>query len=167
MRPTLRASYEVLILNTRLFLNCLDGVDDRNAQFRLTRDTNHMAFVACHLVDARFYLGTYLGLGLENPLRDRLEGVRTIDELQDCPRLDEIRWAWRYVSEKLAARFQVLSDEDLIPDGLQTFPIADKSVLGGIAFLLQHDSYHVGQLGFLRKALGFPPMSYDISHDMS
>lgn len=160
MRPVLQSSFEVLRLNTRLFLNCLDGVDDQRAQTRLTGSTNHMAFIACHLVETRFYLSTYLGMGLENPLQDRLEGIQRIDDLSDCPKLDEIRRAWQYVSEKLAARFEVLSDEDLRQQGLQSFPIEDTTVLGGIAFLLQHDAYHVGQLALLRKALGYRAMSY-------
>jgi uncharacterized damage-inducible protein DinB len=29
-----------------------------------------------------------------------------------------------------------------------------------IAFLVQHDSYHLGQIAFLRRQLGKPPMSY-------
>ena len=29
-----------------------------------------------------------------------------------------------------------------------------------IAFLAQHDSYHLGQMGFLRRQLGKPAMSY-------
>jgi uncharacterized damage-inducible protein DinB len=29
-----------------------------------------------------------------------------------------------------------------------------------IAFLVQHDSYHLGQVAFLRRQLGKPPMSY-------
>jgi uncharacterized damage-inducible protein DinB len=32
--------------------------------------------------------------------------------------------------------------------------------LGLIAFLAQHDSYHLGQLAFLRWQLGHPAMSY-------
>jgi uncharacterized damage-inducible protein DinB len=32
--------------------------------------------------------------------------------------------------------------------------------LGLIAFLVQHDSYHLGQIAFLRKQLGKPAMSY-------
>jgi uncharacterized damage-inducible protein DinB len=38
--------------------------------------------------------------------------------------------------------------------------VSDGSVLGAVAFLAQHESYHMGQLGLLRKALGYPPMSY-------
>ena len=33
-------------------------------------------------------------------------------------------------------------------------------LLGLIAFLVQHDSYHIGQIGFLRRQLGKPALAY-------
>jgi uncharacterized damage-inducible protein DinB len=38
--------------------------------------------------------------------------------------------------------------------------VPDTSRLGLIAFLTQHDSYHIGQLAFLRRQLGRSPMAY-------
>jgi hypothetical protein len=40
------------------------------------------------------------------------------------------------------------------------FPIGDATVLGLIAFMVQHDSYHIGQLALLRKHYGLPAMRY-------
>ena len=40
------------------------------------------------------------------------------------------------------------------PEG--KFPIKQPGVLGALAFLALHDSYHLGQLGYLRKVLGHP-----------
>jgi hypothetical protein len=40
------------------------------------------------------------------------------------------------------------------------FPLGDSTELGLMAFLVQHDSYHIGQLGFLRRQLGKPAMAY-------
>ena len=39
-------------------------------------------------------------------------------------------------------------------------PLEDSSVLGLLGFMVQHDSYHVGQLSMLRKHAGLPAMSY-------
>jgi uncharacterized damage-inducible protein DinB len=36
----------------------------------------------------------------------------------------------------------------------------DSTRLGMIAFLTQHDSYHVGQAAFLRRQIGRPAMTY-------
>ena len=55
----------------------------------------------------------------------------------------------------------------LVPDdarGIDDFrlppPLARPALLGTIAFLMQHESYHVGQMGLLRKELGHPAMAY-------
>jgi uncharacterized damage-inducible protein DinB len=37
---------------------------------------------------------------------------------------------------------------------------ADQTVLSALTFLVQHDSYHVGQLALLRKYVGLPAMRY-------
>ena len=39
-------------------------------------------------------------------------------------------------------------------------PIDDTSVLGLLGFMVQHDSYHLGQLSLLRKHCGLPAMAY-------
>ena len=36
----------------------------------------------------------------------------------------------------------------------------DPSTLGSRAFLVQHDSYHIGQLAMLRRVHGLPAMRY-------
>jgi uncharacterized damage-inducible protein DinB len=43
---------------------------------------------------------------------------------------------------------------------VQALPGADGTVLGALAFLAQHESYHVGQVALLRRQLGLPAMSY-------
>jgi hypothetical protein len=40
------------------------------------------------------------------------------------------------------------------------FPGVERTRLGALTFLVQHDSYHLGQLALLRKPAGLPAMSY-------
>jgi uncharacterized damage-inducible protein DinB len=53
-----------------------------------------------------------------------------------------------------------LSASILEEPNVHRFPLEDTSRLGLIAFLAQHDAYHLGQIGFIRRQLGKPPMSY-------
>ncbi|MFZ0391423.1 MAG: hypothetical protein WAN36_13270 [Calditrichia bacterium] len=71
------------------------------------------------------------------------------------------RSLWDTVSEKLIEKFPALSESNLSSKAPVNFPVEDETRLGEIAFLLQHESYHTGQLSLLRKWLGFQPMSYD------
>jgi uncharacterized damage-inducible protein DinB len=53
-----------------------------------------------------------------------------------------------------------LTAGELAEPNVHRFPLGDSSRLGLVAYLVQHDSYHLGQIGFIRRQLGKPPMSY-------
>lgn len=150
-----------LDLNTRLFVNCLDGVSDEMALKRSEGSNNPMAFLAVHVLDARYYLARSAGLEIENPFKEALEGAKSADDIEEYPRLDSVRDAWKDVSEKLSGRLEGLTETDLEAEAPYDFPIeGGKSILGMMTFLTQHDTYHVGQMAFLRRALGLEAMSY-------
>jgi len=64
------------------------------------------------------------------------------------------------VSDHLETVLGALTTERLDEPAPQRFPIDDETVLGEIAFLVQHDSYHIGQVALLRRQLGLPAMRY-------
>ena len=75
----------ILKLNTRLFINCLEGVDEVTARKRPGDSTNNISYVACHILDSRYYLAKYLGRNVDNPLNQLLDGVaitRRVGELE-------------------------------------------------------------------------------------
>jgi uncharacterized damage-inducible protein DinB len=156
----LKPLYEIFKLNSRLFLNCLDGMDEDQARWRPGDRVNSAAFVAAHLVDSRHYLGKLLGLDAPKPFGGRLDASRNIDEVKEMPGLDELRSEWKTVTGSLRERFGSLSAAELAAPYSGGFPIEDRTALGLIGFLLQHDSYHIGQLGLLRKQTGLDAMSY-------
>ena len=160
MDPRLQGLAAQLELHSKLFLNCLDGVSDEEAAVRAGGTTNSMAFLAAHLVDSRHWLARVTGLKIENPFGSRLDGARGIEDLKDCPTVDESRHAWRALAQPLADRLPVLDASVLDQQSPTRFPISDRSVVGTIAFLLHHEAYHIGQLALLRRYTGSPAMSY-------
>jgi len=147
-------------LQSKLFLNCLDGITDEAALVRPGDGLNHMAFIAAHLVDARHWLARTVGLVAENPFAERLAGARGIDDLKDCPSVTEARSAWRALAQPLEAHFETVDASVLDRQARTQFPVSDKSLLGTVAFLLHHEAYHIGQLAMLRRYVGWPAMSY-------
>ena len=147
-------------LNTDLLLNCLDGLTDEEAQRRLEAGGNSVTFLASHLTDTRHFLVARLGHPLPNPLARYLADVRSIDEIRELPSLEEIRPAWLAVSAHLQAVLNELTPSELAEPKIHRFPLEDSTRLGLITFLAQHDSYHLGQIAFIRRQLGKPPMSY-------
>ena len=147
-------------LQSKLFINCLDGVSEDAALIRPGETANHMAFIAAHLVDARHWLARAVGLAAENPFAERLANARSIDDLTECPSLAESREAWRALAPALEGRVAGLDSATLDQPSATRFPISDRSVVGTIAFLVHHEAYHIGQLALLRRYVGSPAMAY-------
>lgn len=164
MEPQIVPIHRLLRLNSRLFVNCLEGLDDEMARRRVSQRTNNVAFIASHVVDARYFLAGYLGVTVTNPFKELLGGLKSIAEFTEFPVIREILAAWHDVSGILEERLARLTAAELRAPSPQSFPIDDASVLGGLAFLIQHESYHLGQLGLLRKCLGLEAMSYAAAH---
>ncbi len=151
---------DILKLNTRLLRNCLDGVPDEKAAVRPSPDTNSATFIAAHLTDARFYLLKMLGVSHPNPIAAFLAGAKSIDEIKELPSLDQVQEAWSDVAHALRDRLESITAVELDAPVDTRFPMPNATLLGVLTFLVQHDSYHIGQLAMLRKHAGLPAMSY-------
>jgi uncharacterized damage-inducible protein DinB len=160
MDPRIGPLTEILRLNTRLFRNCLDGVSDETAAMRPSASTNSAAFVAAHLTDSRFYLLEALGATQPNPLAEYLQGARSIDAVKRVPPLAEIHRAWTTASHALRDKLAAMTAAELDARIESPFPMENPTPLSLLAFFVQHDSHHIGQLALLRKHAGLPAMKY-------
>jgi uncharacterized damage-inducible protein DinB len=160
MDPQVAPLAALFELNTDLLLNCLDGLTDAEAQRRLEAGGNSVTFLAGHLADSRHFLVARLGHPLANPLARYLADVRSIEEIRELPSLAELRTGWQAVSSHLQGVLTELTPSELTEPNVHRFPLEDSTRLGMIAFLAQHDSYHLGQIAFIRRQLGKAPMSY-------
>jgi len=160
MEPQLAPLAAILDLNTDLLLNTLDGVKEGEGRTRLPGGGNSLVFLAAHLTDTRHFLADRIGQPLANPVALYLADARTIDDIVEWPSLDEVRDAWCAVSAHVRTALAGMSAAELARPNTDRFPLFDGTRLGMIAFLVQHDSYHVGQMAFLRRQLGMTAMTY-------
>lgn len=154
----LESSAAIISLNTQLFRNCIDGISEEHLGAR-PAGVNGMSFIAAHVIDARTYLANLLGAALPEQFF-YLEGVRTQDQAEKLPGLPDLLSSWNKVTDALTERLDRTSEEDLRKDPGSSFPIDQDGVLGAVAFLAQHESYHIGQLALLRRMHGYPAMRY-------
>ena len=71
---------------------------------------------------------------------------------ESYPAIDEIRRVLAEISEKLYRALQSLDEERLS----RSFPgIEGRTGADQLAGFAMHDTYHVGQLGYVRKGLGY------------
>ena len=146
-------------LNSDLLLNCLDDLSAEVAQPRPCDEENHILFLAAHLTDTRHFLAAQLGNPGANPLDRYLAEARGIDDIRSWPSLEELREVWTAISSHLGNALDSLSSAAASRPSSSGLSV-DGTLLGLIAFLAQHDSYHLGQVALLRRQVGKPAMSY-------
>src|ERR1043166_7888178 len=160
MDPRVVPLAETLRLNTRRSRTCRAGLTDEQARARPSAAANSAAFVAAHVADSRFFLLKMLGAARPCPLGGDPGGRKAIGETTEWPSRAQVQEAWTEAAHALRDRLAAMTPADLDARADSGFPIEDQSVLGVLTFLVQHDSYHVGQLSLLRKIAGLPAMSY-------
>ncbi|MEZ4416959.1 MAG: DinB family protein [Gemmatimonadota bacterium] len=163
MDARVRPLADIFALNTDLVANCVADLDSGQANRRLPGGGNSIAFLVAHLADARYHLLEALGASAPNPLTESLGAARSIDDVKNMPSFGAILSAFRGASARLANALDGLKASDLQRQTTQRFPIDGGTLVDTIAFLAQHESYHVGQMAFIRRQMGLPPMSYQRS----
>ena len=113
-----------------------------------------------HIVDARCYLLKLIDVDVEDPFGGRLEGVQKVADMTWYPSVAELTAWWRDLAPKLDKRLEDLTPDDLAKPVDMPFPTDDHSMRGAIAFLAQHEAYHIGQLAYIRRCVGLAAMMY-------
>lgn len=161
MHPSIVPVAAIFRLNTQLVLNCLDGLDEGLAARRGEGARNSISFLVAHLTETRHYLASVLGQPLASPFSPAFTHARSIDDAGELPSLRELTAYWERISAHLAVVVERLDTPRLAQPGA-TLPGTDGTILGSLAFLAQHDSYHLGQIALLRRGLGLPAMTYSL-----
>jgi len=118
-------------------------------------DSNHLMWVIGHLVVHRGRTLNILGADWDTPWASLFaRGAERVDDTA-YPSVEEMRNAWKQVSDELAATLRAAPADVLMKDAPKGPPSFDGKVSGTVAFFAFHDTYHVGQISYLRKWLGF------------
>lgn len=159
MHPSLAPLHAILDLNTRLLKNCFADVSDQIAGRIVAERTNTMIFIAVHCLDARVFMTEIAGAPVTHPF-PHIASARRVEDIESYPSVNELHRCWIDVSYGLCRAVETLAQDALQSSSPQRFPIGDQSRLGALSFLVQHESYHIGQLSLLRRIHGFASMSY-------
>ena len=116
--------------------------------------SNNLLWIAGHIVWARSMALGFLGSLWSRPwLSLFARGAKLVDPAQ-YPSQEEVITAWRDVSESLTAALENASVEALSAPSPVKSPSFDGKMSGLVSFLAFHETYHVGQICYLRCWLG-------------
>ena len=119
-------------------------------------DSNHLMWVLGHVVVHRGKVLKTLGGewdGSWEPMFSR--GAPRMDDDAEYPTIDEMRAAWDQISQQLKSTLREAPADVLAQPAPEGSPSFDKKMSGIVAFYAFHDTYHAGQVSFLRKWLGY------------
>ena len=141
----------------QVFERALGGVSEELARQPMDRG-NRFLWVAAHVVIPRAWLVRRLGGQADVPWEEAFNrGAEPPTDEAAWPKLADVQAKWRELSSALHARLDTLTEADLAKP-IEAYPSTDGTVLGGISLQPFHDTYHLGQLGHLRRRLGLERM---------
>ncbi len=146
--------------HTKLFINVIDGIGDKDAQNRLNTKANHIAWIAGSVVNGRFDLGKYLGLDIKQTSDELFKDYKGIQENVAYPPLEEYRKDWNKVSGVLKEALANVSEEKLNGPDPMEMPGGPYTFFDTIVACTDRESYCIGQIGLWRRLLGYEAMKY-------
>jgi hypothetical protein len=141
--------------STAIFSRTINGIPAEKWLVQPSADSNHLLWIAGHVVVHRGLTARLLGAEWSAPWEKLFaRGTKRVAADQYPPATD-IEGAWEEVSEKLTTALAKANPQTLGHPALQGMPSLDGTAGGTVSFLCLHEIYHVGQMGYLRKWLGY------------
>lgn len=146
--------------HTKLFPNVIEAISDQDAQNRLNSKANHVAWIAGSLVHGRYEIARVFGINRKQNSGELFNDYQGIRDGVTYPPLNEFKKDWEAVSNDVRNSMVNLSPEDLHKPDPFEMPGKDLTLFDALAFMIDRESYAIGQIGILRRILGYEAMKY-------
>jgi hypothetical protein len=146
----------ILTTNDSLAERSFQGVADGDEWKRPTPRSNPMLWIFGHMVHTRVQLLKLLGESFDTGWGDVFARGSALADSAGYPSRNAVLGVARDLNARLYARLGMLSEAELAQPASRAFTPAVKTFGDQISFLTMHDTYHVGQLAYVRKAIGLP-----------
>ncbi|MDH6254265.1 hypothetical protein M2347_003992 [Chryseobacterium sp. H1D6B] len=155
-------------MHSQSFLNVLNGISEEDAVKRIDGKTNHILWMAGNFLNVRYWLAGVLGLPDEDPNNELFFQGKALDENFKYPGLEELKKNFHAVSPKVYQKLLETSDEELeekFAVGMN-IPFVPETKLNFTGMCISREDYLCGQIGLMRKILGYPGMTYDTDENL-
>ena len=142
-------------INDDLASRALEGLTHEELWRPPTEHNNAMLWVAGHLVQTRALVLAQLGEPFDTGWGELFERGAQVGDADQYPGRDEIERVMKEVTSRLQLKLASLDDESLARPATIELPNV-KTMADQLAFFALHDTYHIGQLAYIRKSLGYP-----------
>lgn len=156
----LRLAQRQLQLNAKLFIRAVRDISAEQGRTVVHRSLNPPHWIVGHVLSNRYYLLAWCGSPENDPYQVYYGDGRGIVGGVDYPSVPDLLETFRQVGPRAEEAVLDLPLESLHTPAPFPLPVAEQTGLGLLAFLLQHESYHVGQLSVIHQLLGHGPIGY-------
>lgn len=156
-------------MHSQLFNNMLHDIREEDAQKRIADKTNHFTWMVGNLVNCRYWLAEILRIPEKDPHENLFKDAKALDPSLRYPPLNELKEQWHKISPLLYQKLLSVAEEELS----QAYPFGmgisyvEENRLNMVGMSLDRESYLFGQLGLMRKALGYEGVRYDLDDNLS
>lgn len=141
-------------MNDDLLKKGFEGLTPEEWLRRPNDSSNHLLWIAGHVIWARGRVLEFLGTEWSRPWLPLFSrGAKLVDSAE-YPTPQEATLALQEVTAALTAAMEGASEETLSKPAPERIPSADGKISGLVGFLAYHETYHVGQVAYLRSWLG-------------
>jgi uncharacterized protein YndB with AHSA1/START domain len=144
----------IFTINDSLASRTFEKVAADDLWRRPTDRSNPMLWIMGHMISTRAQIPKMFGDACDTGWGDLFARGASLGNADGYPTHDAVKAVSQEVNARLYATLGRLTDADLARPALRAPTPAIATIADQIAFLVMHDTYHVGQLAYVRKALG-------------
>src|SRR5680860_657036 len=131
-------------MQTRYFLNVIDGISDEDAHNRLGTKANHIAWLTGSLVQQRYELANLLGNDMKQAADELFKNYQGIKDKVNYPPLSTFRKDWETISPALRKALVEVNDEKLnSPFEMEGMKMSHFDL---VAFMIYREANCIGQI---------------------
>ncbi len=156
-------------MHSQLFNNMLTGLREGDAQKRIEDRTNHFTWMVGNLVNCRYWLAEVFDMSEKDPNEALFKDAKALDSTLAYPSLAELKEQWHKISPLLYQKLITVDEPELnqaYAFGMDT-PYVEENKRNMVGMCLDRESYLFGQLGLMRKVLGYEGVRYDLDDQLA
>lgn len=155
-------------MHSQSFNNALDGISEEDAVIRIENVTNHIIWMVGNLVNCRYWLANVLGIEDKDPNEEIFKDAKALDTSLKYPSLEELKKEWHRISPLVYQKLLAVTDQQLneaYEFGMNVSFVPENK-LNMIGMCIGREDYLFGQIGLMRRVLGYKGMKYDVDESI-
>jgi hypothetical protein len=161
MPPEFVTTAHIFRRNESLLAKAIEGIGAEQWTLRPQELGNCALWIVGHIVWARSRALKLLGVEWTAPWLSQFERGSKCEDTSQYPSSADVLIAWEELCASLQPALEAAPAEAMATLAKPPSPSFDGTIGGMVSFLAMHETYHVGQVVYLRRLLGPHDKSVD------